>query len=139
MSAFGGKADIGCCNANSPKRSRGFGTSVRICKHPLMTQEALKMPIVISGHLASSVLSVAERKQFSPQPATGIHAELLVEITQCANALIKLAELEQPGVCDGAGVWVGRDPMLNMGRKLLALTEQRSDQRVSDGTPGPAG
>jgi phage terminase large subunit-like protein len=48
-------------------------------------------------------------------------------------------ELEQSGVCDGAGFWVGRDPILNMGRKLLALTEQRSDQRVSDGTPGPAG
>ena len=56
------------------------------------------MPIVVSGHFAT-----AERKQSSTQPAIGIHAELLVEISQAANALIRLVELERSGVCDGAG------------------------------------
>jgi hypothetical protein len=93
------------------------------------------MPIVVSEHLATSVFSVAERKQFSPQPATGTHAELLAEITQGANVLIKLVELEQSGVCDGAGFWVIQDPILNIARKLVALAEQR----VSDGTSGLAG
>lgn len=89
------------------------------------------MPIVVSGHLAKSVFNVAVRKQFTPQPATGTHAELLVEISQAANALIKLVELERSGACDGTGFWVGSDPILNTARKLVALAEQprMSEQR----------
>jgi hypothetical protein len=74
-----------------------------------------------------------EQKQISPP--TGVHAELLVDISQSANALIKLVELEQSGVCDGSGYWVGSDPILNTARKLVALVEQR----VSYGTPGRTG
>ena len=87
------------------------------------------MPIVVSGHLATAIFNVAERRQASPQPATGRHAELLEEISQRANALIRLVELERSGVCDGAGFWVGSDPILNTAQKLVTLAEQRVGER----------
>jgi hypothetical protein len=93
------------------------------------------MPIVVSGPLATSVFSATGRKQFSPQPAAGTHAETLVEMTETANALLKMIELERSGVCDGAGFWMIRDPVLNTARKLVALAEQRG----CDATPGPTG
>ena len=81
------------------------------------------------------VILPAERKQFSPRPATGAHAELLAEISQSAKVLIKLVELEQSGICDGSGFWIGSDPILNTARKLVALVEQRA----SNGMPGRTG
>jgi hypothetical protein len=65
----------------------------------------------------------------------GTRAELLFEMTETANALLKLIELERSGVCYGAGFWVARDPVLNTARKLVALAEQRG----CDATPGPTG
>jgi hypothetical protein len=93
------------------------------------------VPIVISGHLASANISVAERKPFSPQPATGRHAEVLAEITILANQVLKFVELERTGVCDGQGFWIAYDPIVATIRKLAVLGEQR----VSDATTGRAG
>ena len=68
-------------------------------------------------------LSVAGRS--CSQPATGIHAELLVEITETARKLLRLVELEQSGVRDGEGFWIGYDPILTTAQRLVALAEQR--------------
>lgn len=89
------------------------------------------MPVVVSGHLATSVFSVAERNKFSPQPVTGTHAKTLAEMSKVTDALVKVVELERTGVCDGAGFWINRDPILNAARRLLVLTEQRSAERQS--------
>lgn len=89
------------------------------------------MPIVVSGHLATSVFSVAERKKFNPQQATGTHAETLAEMSKVTEALIKVVELERTGVCDGAGFWIDRDPILNAARRLATLAEQRATDRAS--------
>jgi hypothetical protein len=71
-----------------------------------------------------------------PRPATGRHAELLLEITQRANSLIRFVEAERAGIYDGqGGFWLlNSDPVLNTARKLVALAEER----VGDGTPGNA-
>jgi hypothetical protein len=60
-----------------------------------------------------------------PRPAEGVHAETLEEIKQVAARLIQLAEQERSGVCDGGGVWIGRDPLLAVARRILALVEGR--------------
>ncbi len=86
------------------------------------------MPIIISGDLATTFFSVGERKQTNLRPATGVHAELLAEISQAAAALSKLVELERTGVCNGAGFWVGSDPILDMARRLVALAERRAGE-----------
>ena len=68
-----------------------------------------------------------------PRPATGRHAELLLEITQRAEALIRFVEAERAGVYDGqGGFWLlDSDPILGTARKLVALAEER----IGDGTP----
>ena len=93
------------------------------------------MPILVSGRLATSVFSQAERKNFTPEPAGGSHAEALSEIRQAAERLIELVSLEAAGVCDGAGFWINRDPILNAARKLAAVAEQRAN----NGPPVSAG
>jgi hypothetical protein len=74
-----------------------------------------------------SVLLYRAEKKTGPVPASGIHAELLAEISQGASALIKIVELERSGVYDGFGqnFWVGSDSVLTTARKLVALAEQR--------------
>ena len=71
-----------------------------------------------------------------PQPASGRHAEILVEITQRAEALIRFVEAERAGIYDGQGsFWLlNSDPVLNTAKRLVALAEER----VADGTPANA-
>jgi hypothetical protein len=66
-------------------------------------------------------------KPRGPQPASGIHAELLAEIEQAARALIVLTERERTGVFDGFNqtFWVSRDPVLDTVRKLFDLASRR--------------
>ena len=85
------------------------------------------MPIMVSGRLATSVFSLAERKHFTPHPAEGTHAEALAELRQAAARILELISLEASGVCDGAGFWINRDPILNAARKVAALAEQRAN------------
>jgi hypothetical protein len=68
-----------------------------------------------------------ERKKTTPQPAVGVHLELLGDLEQGANALLKLVALERSGVYDNLGqnFWVGSDSVLTMAQRLVALAEQR--------------
>ena len=76
----------------------------------------------------SVLLYYRGEKKTGAVPASGIHAELLAEISQGANALIKIVELERSGVYDGfgQGFWVGSDSVLETARRLVALAEQRA-------------
>jgi biotin carboxylase len=68
-----------------------------------------------------------ERKTTEPIPATGVHAELLEEMTQAARVLLQYIELEQAGTFDGMGerFWTVSDSVLNTAKKLVYLAEQR--------------
>jgi hypothetical protein len=76
----------------------------------------------------SSILFYRDQEKTSPVPASGIHAELLTEMSQAASALIKLIELERTGVYDGFGqnFWTGFDSVLNTAQRLVALAERRA-------------
>lgn len=76
-----------------------------------------------------------EDRKAGPVPATGIHAELLAEMSQAASSLIKLIELERSGTYDGFGnFWVGFDSVLNTAKKIVALAEQRAAE-LRDAAP----
>jgi hypothetical protein len=62
-------------------------------------------------------------------PARGRHAELLTEISQEAEALIRFVALEQSGLYDGLGqsAWVSSDPLENTVQRLRHLIEERID------------
>ena len=79
--------------------------------------------ITIMGNPTATVVALSEPT--GPRPAVGKHAELLEDITQAANALLRLIEAERSGVCDGQGFWIGSDPILHATRKLVSLAEQR--------------
>ena len=64
----------------------------------------------------------------SPRPATGAHAELLEEISQAAQQLIRCVELERSGICDGQGFWIISDPIVNKARQIVTLAEQRTTE-----------
>jgi hypothetical protein len=74
-----------------------------------------------------SVVVFRYEKQASTVSATGRHAEVLAEIAQQAEALIRFVSLEQSGSYDGLGqkYWVGSDPIANAVQRLTALLEQR--------------
>jgi len=70
-----------------------------------------------------------------PIPATGRHAELLLEIMQKAHALIGYARAEQAGTFDGQGrFWLISDPILSTAKRLVELAQERT----ADGKPGSA-
>ena len=71
-----------------------------------------------------------------PIPASGRHLELLVELTQGAERLIRYIEAERAGIYDGqGGFWLlNSDPILNTAKRLVALAEER----VADGAPANA-
>jgi hypothetical protein len=75
-----------------------------------------------------SVVVFSYEKQASPLSATGRHAEVLAEISQAAELLIRYVAAEQSGTCDGFGqaAWVGPDPVANTVRRLANLVEQRN-------------
>jgi hypothetical protein len=78
---------------------------------------------------------IPAKRAGEPRPATGRHAELLTEITQRAEALIRFVEAERAGIYDGHGsFWLLSDPVLSTATRLVALAEER----VGDGTPGNA-
>lgn len=84
---------------------------------------------VNEGVSAMSVLLLRlEKTQTGPVPASGIHAELLAEISRGASALIKLVELERSGVYDGLGqdFWTGFDSVLSKAQQLVELAKQRA-------------
>ncbi len=51
------------------------------------------------------MLFVIRRGNKGPAPATGVHAELLAEMSQTAGGLLKLIEFERAGTYDGNGIW----------------------------------
>jgi hypothetical protein len=75
-----------------------------------------------------SVVVFAYEKQVSPLSATGRHAEVLAEISQAAELLIRYVAAEQSGTYDGFGqdAWVGSDPIDRTVQRLAALLEQRN-------------
>src|SRR5262249_9065139 len=61
-----------------------------------------------------------------PIPATGRHAELLLEIMQKAHALIGYARAEQAGTFDGQGrFWLISDPILSTAKRVGGRTRAR--------------
>ncbi len=68
-----------------------------------------------------------------PQPAKGVHAALLAEISQVASSLLKFVEAERSGVCDGQGFWLGSDPILSKAWQLVALAKKRGTGGTSQG------
>jgi hypothetical protein len=79
--------------------------------------------ITIVGNPSATVVDLTEPT--GPRPAVGWRAEFLANIENTAKALLRLIELERSGVCDGAESWSSHDPILNLGRKLARLAEQR--------------
>ena len=82
------------------------------------------------------VLLYRDQKKTGPVPASGRHAELLAELSQTANALIKIIELERTGVYDGFGqnFWTGFDSVLNTAQRLVVLAERRAAE-LRDAAP----
>jgi hypothetical protein len=54
---------------------------------------------------------IMKRAEHGPKPATGVHAELLVEMKQVAAELLRRIELEQAGTYDGLAVISGSAPI----------------------------
>ena len=70
-----------------------------------------------------------------PRPATGRHLELLIELRQRAEALIRFVEAERSGSYDGGGhFWLLSDPILKTAERLVELAQER----LGDGKPSNA-
>jgi hypothetical protein len=75
-----------------------------------------------------SVVVFAYEKKTGLQPAVGRHAEVLREISQQAEALVRFIALEQSGYYDdlGQAAWVASDPIDSTVQRLAGLLEQRN-------------
>jgi hypothetical protein len=75
-----------------------------------------------------TVINIQMDRKTSPMQAVGRHAEILAEMTQRANGLLKLVEAERTGVFDGLGqrFWVESDALLVAAKKLVQLAEERT-------------
>jgi hypothetical protein len=63
----------------------------------------------------------AFQKATGIRPATGAQAKLLEELSQAAFQLIKIVELERPGIREGDGCWHGCDVMEHAVKDIAGL------------------
>lgn len=75
-----------------------------------------------------TVILKASDNPVGPKPASGIHAELLEEVTIAAHRLIELVALEKSGHYDGMGenFWTTSDRPLRMAEHIVKLAQQRA-------------
>ena len=59
------------------------------------------------------------------EPAAGMRAWRLDQMSKEAYGLIKVLTLERAGICDGDGAWYGSDPVHSMIQNLVALDRVR--------------
>ena len=65
------------------------------------------------------------KKRAGMEPAAGMRAWRLQEMSKGAHRLIEALVLEQAGICDGDGAWHGSDPIHGMIQNLVELDRVR--------------
>jgi hypothetical protein len=67
------------------------------------------------------------KQQTGPIPATGKHAEILADLSQQAEVLLRFVAAERSGIYDGLGqnAWVSSDPIESAVKRLMALDADR--------------